>query len=77
MGDRRFTDKAGRRWQIRVEARREWTFEPVDDNPGPRRTATPPGYEADPFELSIEELQQLLDAAPVPKARPKSSPFLD
>ena len=77
MGDRRFTDKAGKLWQIRVEARREWTFEPVDDNPGPRRTATPPGYESDPFEMSIEELQQLLDDAPVAKARPKSSPFLD
>ncbi len=77
MGDRRFADRDGRRWEIRVRGKREWMFEPVEDNPGPTRTVTPPGYEADPFEMSIEELQKLLDAAPAPRPRPKSSPFLD
>lgn len=77
MGDRRFTDRDGRRWEIRVRHRQEWSFEPLDDNPGPARVATPPGYESDPFELSVEELQSVLDAAPPPRPRPKSSPFLD
>lgn len=77
MADRRFTDRGGRRWEIRVRGRGEWTFEPVEDNPGPARAAMPPGYESDPFELSVEEIQALLDAAPAPRQRPKSSPFLD
>ncbi len=77
MGDRRFQDREGRRWDVRVRGRREWIFEPAEDNPDPRRSVTPPGYEADPFELSIEELQRLLDAAPTPSARTPRSPFLD
>ncbi len=77
MGDRRFQDRDGRRWQIRVRGKREWLFEPVEDNPGPTRPVTPPGYETDPFELSVEELQQLLDAAPIPRPKPRASPFLD
>lgn len=77
MGDRRFTDRDGRRWDVRVQGRREWTFEPVDDNPGPRRSVQPLSYEADPFELSVEELQRVLDGAPPPRATPKKSPFKD
>jgi hypothetical protein len=77
MGDRRFADRAGKRWDIVVRSRSEWVFEPVEDNPGPARTGAPPGYETDPFELSIEELQQLLDASRQPQSRQKKSPFLD
>jgi hypothetical protein len=77
VGGRRFQDTNGARWEIRVRGTREWLFEPVEDNPGPTRSVTPPGYEADPFELSVDELQKLLDAAPKPSARTKSSPFLD
>ncbi len=36
-----------------------------------------PSYEPDPFELSIEELQRLLDSAPPPRSRSKLSPFGD
>ncbi len=77
MGDRRFVDREGLRWDVRVRSRREWSFEPVDDNPGPARTAAPPGYERDPFEMSVEELQRVLDAAPPPRPRSTKSPFLD
>ena len=77
MGDRRFTDKDGMPWDVRVPRKSEWVFEQVDDNPGPARTGAPPRYEADPFELSAEELQRALDAAKPPRQRPKSSPFLD
>jgi hypothetical protein len=77
MADRRFTDREGRAWDVRVRSRSEWLYEPVGDNPGPARTGTPPGYETDPFELSVEELQQLLDTAQAPRPRGKKSPFLD
>jgi hypothetical protein len=77
MGDRRFVDRAGQRWEVRVRSRREWLFEPVEDNPGPARSVTPPSYERDPFEMSIEELQRVLDAAPPPRSSSTKSPFLD
>ena len=77
MGDRRFADGQGRRWDVVVRGRSEWVFEPVEDNPGPARTGAPPGYERDPFELSIEELQVVLDAARGPRAPRKKSPFQD
>jgi hypothetical protein len=77
MGDRRFADRDGHRWDVRVRSRSEWVFEPVEGNPGPARSAQSPGYERDPFEMSIEELQRLLDSAPPPKPRTGKSPFLD
>jgi hypothetical protein len=77
MGDRRFADRDGRRWDVRVISRNEWGFEPVEDNPGPARVGAAPGYESDPFELSTEELQRLLESAQPPRSRPRPSPFLD
>jgi hypothetical protein len=77
MGDRRFADTEGRRWDVVVRSRSEWVFEPVEDNPGPRRTCLPPGYERDPFELSIEELQHVLDGSKGQAAPRKKSPFAD
>jgi hypothetical protein len=53
-------------------------FEPLPGNPEGRTAVSPPGYDNDPFELSNEELQTLLDAAGGPtQRRPKKSPFLD
>ena len=77
MGDRRFADHEGKRWDVVVRSRSEWIFEPVEDNPGPARAGAPPEYETDPFELSVEELQQVLDASQGPRAPRKKSPFLD
>jgi hypothetical protein len=77
MAGRRFADRAGQRWEVRVRSRSEWEFEPVEGNPGPARTGAPPGYESDPFELSVEELQRVLEAARPPRTGPKASPFLD
>ena len=76
MAHRRFTDRDGRAWEVRVRSRNEWEFEPVGDNPGPARLGVPPGYEQDPFEMSVEELQKLVDGS---RARrpPGKSPFLD
>jgi hypothetical protein len=77
MGDRRFADRAGKRWDVVVRSRSEWIFEPVEDNPGPARSSAPPEYETDPFELSVEELQHLLDGSRGPQSRQKKSPFVD
>jgi hypothetical protein len=77
MARRIFVDRSGQRWEIDARSRSEWEFTPVEGNPGPGRVATPPGYESDPYELSIEELQRLLEAAR-PRQKPKGkSPFLE
>ena len=77
MGFRRFKDREGCAWEVRVRSRDEWEFEPVAENPGPARAGAAPGYEADPFELSVEELQRLLDTARPPRGPSKPSPFKD
>jgi hypothetical protein len=77
MAGRKFEGRDGLRWEVRVRSRSEWEFEPVEGNPGPARVTAPPGYEADPFELSVEELQRLFDVAALPRQRQKKSPFLD
>lgn len=89
MAYRRFTDRNGHSWEIRERSRSEWELVPTGDNPEDRKTVKPPGYEADPFELSQEELQRMLDAAPGsggprgprgargPGGPRKSSPFQD
>jgi hypothetical protein len=77
MAHRTFSDRKGERWEVVPAGRSEWEFTPIEGNPGPARTASPPGYETDPYELSVEELQGLLDAA-VPRRPGKGkSPFLD
>ncbi len=77
MGYRRFTDRNGNVWEIRDRSRDEWEFTPVAGNPEASRTAQAPGYEGDPFELSIEELQRMLDSVGPARSRPKRSPFRD
>ena len=77
MGYRKFVDRAGHAWEVRVRSQREWEFEPASHSPERPRTVAAPSYEADPFELSIEELQRLLDSAPPLRSRSKPSPFGD
>ncbi len=77
MANRTFSDRSGNRWEIRARSRSEWEFEPIEGNPGPGRLVTPPGYESDPYEMSVEELQRLLDAAAARKPSTRKSPFLD
>ena len=77
MARRTFVDRSGSRWEIVVQSRSEWEFAPVEGNAGPTRVATPPGYETDPYELSVEELQRLLDSGQ-PRRKPTGkSPFLE
>jgi hypothetical protein len=77
MAFRKFTDRDGREWEVRIRSRTEWDLEPVGDNRERARTTPAPGYEKDPFELSKEELQRLLDSSAPPPTRSTKSPFKD
>jgi hypothetical protein len=77
VGYRRFVDRQGRSWDVRALSRSEWEFVPAGDNPESARTGAAPGYESDPFELSVEELERVLGDARPSKARSKPSPFKD
>ena len=77
MAFRKFVDTNGHEWEIRPRTKSDWNLEPVGLNPNRARTAVSPGYEKDPFELSREELQRLLDGSAGPPNRPIKSPFQD
>lgn len=78
MGYRNFTDKQGRKWEVRDQSRSEWEFSPLGDNKERPKIVRSPGYEKDPFELSIEELQRLVDGPDESgRGKPKKSPFAD
>ncbi len=77
MAFRKFVDREGNEWQVRQRSRSEWDLEPAGMNPGRARTVASPGYEKDPYELSKEELQSLLDRSAPPKRRDAKSPFGD
>lgn len=77
MSYRKFVDRSGHAWQIRDRSRWEWSFEPDGGNPGPARVVRAPTYQDDPFELSTEELQQLLDSAGSPSRPRAPNPFKD
>lgn len=77
MAHRRFKDRDGHYWEVRPRSRSEWDLEPAGDNPGRSRSVPAPGYEKDPYELSQEELQALLDRSAPPPTRTRKSPFAD
>jgi len=78
MGFRNFIDKQGRKWEVRDRSKTEWELLPLGENQERNRTVRSPGYEKDPFELSEEELQRLLDLPDNgARARPSKNPFND
>ncbi len=78
MGYRRFVDRDGRAWDVYDETDSAWAFIPQPGNPLDRTTVPAPEYDNDPFELSNEELQKLLDAAGnAGGSRHAKSPFLE
>ena len=77
MGYRRFTDRDGETWEVRDVSRREWDLVVVSRTGGRAVRVRAPGYESDPFELSVEELQRMLDAEQKRSGPTKRSPFLD
>lgn len=80
MGYRRFTDRDGITWEVHDPSDIDWELEPVS-HPAERMVRVrAPGHQKDPFDLSIEELQQMLDAvrgAGPPRSAPRKSPFKD
>jgi hypothetical protein len=79
MGYRRFDDKKGNTWEVRDRSGSQWDFEPVGGNPGRTVSVSAPGYQPDPFELSVEELLDLLgdvSGERTPKKQ-RRSPFID
>lgn len=78
MANRKFADRDGQEWEVRDRSSAEWVLEPILDNPARPRRVKPPRYELDPFELTDQELQRLLDSVPDPgPPAPRKSPFLD
>jgi hypothetical protein len=77
MGYRKFTDNNGNVWEVRDRTRSEWDFEPLPGNRERPKSVPAPGYEKDPFELSVEELQRLFDSVQPTRSKSKKSPFLD
>ena len=75
MGFRRFIDNTKLSWEIRPVGRGEWEFSPVGENTSRPRSVPSPGYEKDPYELSQEELQKLLDSATQAPVRKVKNPF--
>lgn len=80
MTYRHFKDRDGMSWEIRDRLSSEWDFVPAHPDHETIRVPAP-GYQKDPFEVSIEELQRLLDAHHRPGGGPtrpsKPSPFKD
>ena len=81
MGYRRLIDRDGEAWDVKDQSDSVWRFEPAGGNPGAPVDAQAPGYQKDPFEMSQEELQRMLDDGQRQSGewqRPKKkSPFLD
>ena len=85
MGYRRIIDRDGESWDVKDQSSSVWHFEPVGGNPANPVDAEAPGCQKDPFELSQEELQRMLDQGKsvggnkgTSWQRPrKKSPFLD
>ena len=61
MGYRRLIDRDGEAWDVKDENDSVWRFEPAGGNPATPVDVQAPGYQKDPFELSKEELQRMLD----------------
>ncbi|HET7039684.1 MAG TPA: hypothetical protein VFH97_07340 [Gemmatimonadales bacterium] len=80
MGYRRFQDRDGITWEIRDLSDVAWEFEPVSKPNAQTLRVPAPGHQKDPFELSTEELQSLLDdvrRSGPPPSGPRKSPFKD
>lgn len=78
MGYRRFVDREGKAWEVRDVSRSEWELVPESGDTSNRFRVPAPTYERDPFELSNEEIQRLVDKRqPGARRKPPKSPFGD
>ncbi len=78
MGYRRFVDREGRAWEVRDVTRSEWELVPESGDTVDRFRVAAPNYERDPFELSNEEIQRMVDTRDTSvRRKPRQSPFVD
>jgi hypothetical protein len=72
---RTFKDRSGRPWSVEVspQSKREWVFRPAEGAEREERVAPAPAHVDDPFEVSDQELQRLLDASRS-RYRPRKEP---
>ena len=75
MGFRKFCDRDKQEWEVRPVSRNEWELAPTGGNSARPRLVAAPGYEQDPYELSIEELLGLLAKSSAQPARKTKNPF--
>lgn len=61
MGYRKFHGPRGEGWEVRDDSRREWRLVPIGSNQEGEKRVTAPTHTDDPFELSEEELQKMLE----------------
>lgn len=72
---RKFVDRSGRTWDVQeTHGRRELVFRPTDGTDADQRVAPAPTHTRDPFELSDEEIQRLLDRSSPRYRKPKGPP---
>ena len=77
VGYRRFTDRGGAAWEVRDMSFTEWQMVPVGQPGVAVVRVRAPVQERDPFEVSTEELQRMLDAER-PRGAPRArNPFKD
>ncbi|MFQ5551087.1 MAG: hypothetical protein ACE5FJ_07620 [Gemmatimonadales bacterium] len=77
MGYRRFVDRDGNEWEVKDRYQSEWELVPVGGNRGSTVRVKPPTYESDPYEMSNEEIQRLLDSEGGSRGPKRPSPFLE
>lgn len=72
---RKFVDRNGKPWDVeREHGRRQLVFRPIEGSSADERNSPAPGHTDDPFELSDEELQRLLDRSRPRYHKPKGPP---
>lgn len=75
MSYRKFQDRSGNRWEVRPRSRGEWEMQPAPGNPEAGRTVNPPLYANDPFELSEQELQGILESGRATESGSRKAPW--
>lgn len=76
MGYRRFADRDGVMWEVRDHTFTEWELQPVGQPDMAPVRVRAPVQERDPFEVSTEDLQRMLDAER-PRGTSSKNPFKD
>jgi hypothetical protein len=77
MGYRRFIDRDGITWEVRDHTFTEWELQPMGQPGAAPVRVRAPVQERDPFEVSTEDLQRMLDAERPRGGSARKNPFGD